>query len=154
VERGVRRSARRPLLTRAEVRHAVIELASVLAPADVGDLLVQESALRTRARRLAGPPGRLLRRQLELALACLRDHAAGACPQIPFYAVSVLAAGVAYLGEPLDLVPDFLKRSGTLDDALVMAMACDLAADGLRRYCTWKGIDPAPALGRRRRGAS
>lgn len=145
--RVARAAVRRPLLTRAEIRRAVLELANILAPADVGDLLVQESALRTRAARLDGRPGRLLRAQLELALACLRDHATGACPQIPFHAISVLAAGLAYLGEPLDLVPDFLGRAGTLDDALVMAMACELGADGLRRYCTWKGITPEPALG-------
>jgi hypothetical protein len=37
------------LLTRSEVVRAVIELANTLAPADVGDLLVAESAIRERA---------------------------------------------------------------------------------------------------------
>lgn len=139
--------ARPPLLTRAEVVRAVIELANKLAPADVGDLLVAESSIRERAAQLDGLPGRMLRAQLDLALLCLKDHAAGRCPQIPYYSISLLAAGVAYLADQLDFVPDFLPRIGMLDDALVMAVACDLGRDGLKRYCTWKGI--APALARR-----
>jgi uncharacterized membrane protein YkvA (DUF1232 family) len=147
--RAVRRarSNHTQLLTRAEVVHAVIELANKLAPADVGDLMVAESSIRERAAKLPGAPGRTLRAQLELAIMCLKDHAAGRCPQIPYYAISLLAAGVAYLADQLDFVPDFLPRIGMIDDALVMAVACDLGRDGLKRYCVWKGI--APALARR-----
>lgn len=139
-----------PLLTAAELRRAVFELANTLAPADVDDLFAEEAALRERATLLGGEPGNLLRLQVDLALACLRDHAAGEAPQIPYYTISLLAAGLAYLADELDLVPDFLPKVGTLDDALVMAMACQLAEDGLRRYCTWKEIDPVPALGAER----
>ncbi len=134
-------------LTRQEVTQAVVELANKLAPADVGDLLVAESTIRERAAKLPGVPGRVLKGELELALMCLKDHAAGRCPQIPYYSISLLAAGVAYLADQLDFVPDFLPRIGMLDDALVMAVACDLSRDGLRRYCVWKGL--APALARR-----
>ena len=137
------------------MRRAVLELANTLAPADVGDLLAEEKMLRERALRLGRAPGRILRAQLDLALSCLGDHVAGACPQIPFYTISLLAAGVAYLAEKLDLIPDFLPRGGTLDDALVMALACQLADDGLRRYCTWKDISPGLALvPREREGAT
>jgi len=143
-------SSRRPLLTRAEMRRAVVELANTLAPADADDLLADEGALRARVARLDGTAGRIMRAQLDLALACLRDHLAGVCPQIPFHAISLVTAGVAYLGEKIDLIPDSLPRTGTIDDALVMALAFELAEDGLRRYCTFKGIDPAPALGAER----
>ncbi len=143
------KSVRAPLLTRAEVVDAVIELANKLAPADVGDLLVAESTIRERAANLSGAPGKVLRGELELALMCLKDHAAGRCPQIPYYSISLLAAGVVYLADQLDFVPDFLPRIGMIDDALVMAVAFDLGRDGLKRYCIWKGI--APALARRTR---
>ena len=131
---------RRALLTRAEMTKAVIELANTLAPADIGDLLAEEQSLRERAAQLGGEPGRILCAQLDFALTCLRDHYTNACPQIPFYTISLVTAGVAYLGEKVDLTPDFMPHDGTLDDALVMAIAFDLAGDGLRRYCTWKGI--------------
>jgi uncharacterized membrane protein YkvA (DUF1232 family) len=146
--RGARaKSPPPPLLTETDLRRAVFELANVLAPGDVDDLLGNEEDLRERAGRLDGEAGKLMRAQLELAIMCLRDHVAGNCPQIPYYTISMLAAGLAYLIDELDLIPDFLPGIGTLDDALVMAMACRLAEDGLRRYCTWKEIDPAPALG-------
>jgi uncharacterized membrane protein YkvA (DUF1232 family) len=141
------RSVRQPLLTRAEVMRAVVELANTLAPADVGDLLVAESTIRERAAQLPGPPGRRMRAELDLALLCLMDHHAGLCPQIPYYAISLLAAGVAYLADQLDFVPDFLPRIGMLDDALVMEIATELAGAGLKRYCVWKGL--APALAKR-----
>lgn len=152
--RGVRpakttraKTLRKAPLTRREVTQAVVELANKLAPADVGDLLVAESMIRERAAQLPGVAGRVLKGELELALMCLKDHAAGRCPQIPYYSISLLAAGVAYLADQLDFVPDFLPRIGMLDDALVMAVACDLGRDGLKRYCVWKGL--APALARR-----
>ena len=66
-----------------------------------------------------------MRPQLELALLCLKDHAAGRCPQIPYYSISLLAAGVAYLADQLDFIPDFLPRLGMIDDALVMEVACE-----------------------------
>lgn len=141
--------ARSGLLTRADIVRAVVELANKLAPADVGDLLGSESMIRERAAQLSGAPGRTLRAQLDLALLCLKDHAAGRCPQIPYYSISLLAAGVVYLADQLDLVPDFLPRIGMIDDALVMAVACELGRDGLARYCVWKGI--APALARRQK---
>ena len=146
----VARRTKHALLTRTEVTRAVIELANQLAPADVGDLLLAESTIRERAAKLPGLPGRVLRGELDLALMCLKDHAAGRCPQIPYYSISLLAAGVAYLADQLDFIPDFLPRIGMIDDALVMAVAFDLGRDGLRRYCVWKGLTP---LARRRRPA-
>ena len=89
----------------------------------------------------------LRRAVFELAITVLRDHAAGRCPQIPYFTISMLAAALAYLVDDFDLIPDFLPRIGTLDDALVMTMAFQQAEDGLRRYCTWKEIDPTPVLG-------
>ena len=83
----------------------------------------------------------MLGEQLSVALDCLRDHVDGACPQIPYYTISLLAAAVSYFADELDVIPDFLPRVGHLDDAVVMAMAYELGRDGLRRYCAWKGRD-------------
>ncbi len=136
-----------PLITEDDLRRLVYEHANTLAPADVEDLLGQESTLRERAATLDGARGDLLRAQLDLALACLYDHDAGRIPQIPYFTISLLAAGLAYLVDELDIIPDFIPKIGTLDDALVMAMAFHLAEDGIRRYCTFKEIDPTPVIG-------
>ena len=130
-----------PLLNRADIRTIVYELANRLAPADLTALLETESELRARAAELQSEDLALLGGQLSVALDCLRDHLDGACPQIPYYTISLLAAAVSYFADELDVIPDFLPRVGLLDDAVVMAMAYELGRDGLRRYCAWKGRD-------------
>jgi uncharacterized membrane protein YkvA (DUF1232 family) len=136
-----------PLITRAELKRVLYELATTIAPGDIGDLLAEEHVLRERGASLKGLPGEVFHAQLDLALACLRDHAAGEVPQIPFYTISLLAAAVAYLADDLDIIPDFLAGRGVIDDALVLAMACSLGDNGLRRYCAAKGLDATKALG-------
>ncbi|HVO22677.1 MAG TPA: YkvA family protein [Candidatus Margulisiibacteriota bacterium] len=119
----------------------VHELANRIAPADITALLQAERGLRQRAAGLQSDHLQLLAEQLALALDCLRDHVDGACPQIPYYTISLLAAAVSYFADELDVIPDFLPHIGQLDDAVVMAMAYELGHDGLRRYCAWKGRD-------------
>lgn len=135
-----------PLLDRADIRTILYELANRVAPADVTALLETEGELRHRAAGLQSDDLRLLGEQLSLALDCLRDHVAGACPQIPYYTITLLAAAVSYFADELDVIPDFLPRVGQLDDAVVMAMAYELGRDGLRRYCAWKGLDASALL--------
>ena len=142
-----RKPATEPLITRSELKRVLYELATTIAPGDIGDLLAEEQTLRERGAALKGLPGEVFHAQLDLALACLRDHIAGEIPQIPFYTISMLAAAVAYLADDLDIIPDFLPGRGVIDDALVLAMACSLGDSGLRRYCAAKDLDPAKALG-------
>ncbi len=134
------------LLRRSDVRALILDLANSMAPGDVATLLRHERELRAKGAALDSQTLALLRDQLTLALDCLRDHLAGACPQIPYYTISLLAAAVYYFADELDVIPDFLPHVGHLDDAVVMAMACQLAEAGLRRYCTWKERDIEPLL--------
>ncbi len=117
----------------------LFDLANKLAPDDVEELISREQELRAKAVQLTESHLPLFRHQLELALDCLHDHVAGTCSQIPYYTISLLAAGVCYFADELDVIPDFLPRVGRLDDAAVMAMASQLAEDGLRRYCEATG---------------
>ena len=144
-----------PLLAPEDVKVILREMAVQLAPADVEEVMSQEDSIRKRAAGLPADGFPLLAAQLDVACDCLRDHLDGVSPQIPYYAVALLAAGVIYFVDEVDAVPDFLPRIGKLDDAAVMAMACELAADGLRRYCDFKGrpmpVAPAVAAPARRR---
>jgi len=80
-------------------------------------------------------------RQVELALACLRDVASGRY-RLPWKTVAALTTALAYFLMPVDLVPDFIPFSGFIDDAAVFAMVFGAAEADLRRYCDWKGLDP------------
>ena len=139
-----------PLLRPSDVRTIVSDLCTQLAPADVAALMNEEKTLRARAAELPTPHLSLLRDQLGLALDCLRDHLDGRCPQIPYYTISLIGAALLYFTDEFDAIPDFLPEIGHLDDAVVMAMAFELGADGLRRYCDFKDIDATGLLPPRR----
>jgi uncharacterized membrane protein YkvA (DUF1232 family) len=142
-----RAAAAHPILDVSDVRAILSDLAQQLAPADVAELIAQEEDLRARAVELEMPEFALLRNQLELALDCLHDHVAGACPQIPFSTIALLAAAVQYFADEVDVIPDFLPHVGRLDDGAIMAMACQLAQDGLERSCISTGRSPYSILG-------
>lgn len=125
----------------------VQELSARMAPGDVDDLVRLDKHLRARAAQLPAARFALLRRQIEFALECLRDHIKGKCPQIPYSTIGLLAAGVCYFADEVDIIPDFLPRIGKLDDAAVMAVAFEMAAEGIQRYCDWKGRPTAPLFG-------
>ena len=140
-------SRRRPkrrrttLLTRSDIVEFVKEHAARIAAPDVAVLVTDAARLRARAAALRGVRYQPLRRQIRDALECLDDYLAGRCLQIPYYTVAVLAAALFYFRRPIDAVPDFLLKLGALDDALVMAVATEVAAEGLSRYRTWKSAD-------------
>ncbi len=146
------RARRVPLLRASDVRMILQDLMTTVAPGDVADLLELEDTLRKRAADMKDPHLALLRTQLEFALDFLRDHLEGACPQIPYSTVSLLTAGVCYFADEVDVIPDFLPGVGRLDDAVVMAMAFEMAKEGLRRYCTWKSCPFEPLFGAHRSG--
>lgn len=103
------------------------------------------------------------RRRGELrALARLVPDAAGLLAglvrdrRVPRRRKLLLAAAVAYLACPIDLVPDFIPVAGQLDDAAVLA----LALRAVLRSCDpgvledhWRGPAPSLALLRRLAGA-
>ncbi len=135
------------ILSAADLRKILLSLADQMAPGDVAELLAHEKQLRARCRGLTSPHLALFRDQITLAIDCLRDHARGRSPQIPYFTVSLLAAALWYFVDELDAVPDFLPRVGQLDDAVVLAMAFQLGEAGLRRYCDWKGRVADPLFG-------
>jgi uncharacterized membrane protein YkvA (DUF1232 family) len=135
-----------PLLRKQDFSSYLETKARELAPRDVEVLLLQADKARESAFRLSDRIGR----RMGLAIELLADHHSGECPQIPFYTISLLAEAVYYFLDPNDVIPDWIPDIGRLDDALVLELSFELAADGVRRYCAWKDIDdhdlyPPPA---------
>jgi uncharacterized membrane protein YkvA (DUF1232 family) len=137
---GTRRppAGRDALLRRADIVEFLTEHAARIAAPDVTLLVGEGEELRAKVATLRGERFEAFRREVGEALGCLEDYAAGRCPQIPYHTVALLAAGLFYVHDPVGAVPDFLPKLGAVDDALVMAVATRLAAEGLRRYNTWK----------------
>ncbi|MBI5069203.1 MAG: DUF1232 domain-containing protein [Deltaproteobacteria bacterium] len=78
--------------------------------------------------------------QVRLLAAALRDWRSGAYREIPWSAVAILAAALAYVVSPVDLIPDFLVPVGWTDDLVVLAVAWRTVKQQLRAYCAWKGL--------------
>jgi uncharacterized membrane protein YkvA (DUF1232 family) len=89
----------------------------------------------------AAPKGLLARLRLFWMLAT--DFLSGRYGDTPWRVIASLAAAVAYVLTPADLVPDLFGPIGFADDLLVVAVAWRLARAELRRYCEWKGLSPA-----------
>jgi uncharacterized membrane protein YkvA (DUF1232 family) len=132
-------------------RHLRVHAASI-APADVTALVGQASALRARltGERAIHP---ILAERAGVALQLLADHCHGACPQIPYSTVSLLATALYYYLAPMDVIPDFIPRAGTADDAIVLDIAWRLAAPGIQRYLDSRpAAPPSPSRPRAKRG--
>ena len=83
------------------------------------------------------------RAKLRLLWMVLKDYANGSYRKIPWKALAALAAAVAYVLSPIDLVPDVLGPLGLTDDVLAVALTWGLVKRELRDYCAWKGLSPA-----------
>jgi len=79
--------------------------------------------------------------RVELAVDCIRDVAARRY-RLPWKTVGALSAALAYFLSPVDLVPDFIPLSGFIDDAAVLGLVFGAAEADLRRYISWRGLDP------------
>ena len=141
---------RQTVLDRSDIHRILFDLAHKVAPADLETMMDNEDTIIERARGLTDPNLALFQKQLSLAIACVRDHVDGECPQIPYYTISLIGAALLYFSDEFDAIPDFLPDIGHLDDAVVMAMACELGAPGLQRYCDFKGYDATGLLPARR----
>lgn len=127
------------LLQSSDFTSYLREKTEQLAPADLQSMLGQADALRQRLADECSAHPRM-QRQGDLALRVVGDHAAGVCPQIPYYTVSLLAVALLYFADPLDVIPDWIPVVGTSDDALIFELAFQLGQPGVERYCTWKGL--------------
>jgi uncharacterized membrane protein YkvA (DUF1232 family) len=81
--------------------------------------------------------------KLRLLGMVLGDYVSGRYRKVPWRAVAVCAAAVAYVISPFDLIPDWLVPIGWTDDLLVLALAWGYVKKELREYCSWKGVSPA-----------
>ncbi len=87
-------------------------------------------------------PKALLSR-LDLISMLVRDYGGRRYRKVPWRSIAVMAAAIAYVISPLDLIPDFLVPIGWTDDMLVLMLAWRVVKKELREYCEWKGLAPS-----------
>jgi uncharacterized membrane protein YkvA (DUF1232 family) len=81
--------------------------------------------------------------RVALLASIIGDCASGRYYKLPWRSIAALAAALAYVISPLDLIPDFLVPIGWTDDMLVLVLAWQVLKRELREYCAWKGLPPA-----------
>jgi uncharacterized membrane protein YkvA (DUF1232 family) len=96
-------------------------------------------------RRLGAPllraPDNLHRtaRQLALGLDLIEDFRTGRYKKISWGSLALLTGAVLYSVSPGDVLPDPLVGLGSLDEAVVLALATRLVRSDLEAYCGFKG---------------
>lgn len=78
-------------------------------------------------------------RQTRLMLEAVDDFNRGEYRNIPWLSLAAMSGALLYAVNPADVVPDVLPSLGTIDDAIVVAIAVRLVRGDLRRYCEHKG---------------
>lgn len=141
---STRKAKGTPLFEREELEAVLIDLAKNLAPGDLTEFVSRRKEIEASIQAVRGSRMALFRHQAQLALDCVLDHLTGRCQQIPYYTVVLLGAALLYFTDEVDMIPDFLPNIGTLDDAILMALAFELGASGLQRYAEATGASLTP----------
>lgn len=72
-------------------------------------------------------------------LSLVKDYAFGSCPE--FFSkktVTIVAATILYILNPVDLVSDFIPVVGLLDDTLIVELCLGMVSNDLKKYHEWK----------------
>jgi len=78
-------------------------------------------------------------KQLALGLEMVEDFRRGRYRAIPWGSLAVLTGALLYTVNPADVLPDAILGLGSLDDAIVLALATRFVRPQLEAYCEFKG---------------
>jgi uncharacterized membrane protein YkvA (DUF1232 family) len=84
--------------------------------------------------------------------ALVRDWRTGKYRQALYGTIAAVVFGLIYVFNPFDLVPDVLPIIGALDDATVIGALLMLVERDLKKYRSWKEVQPMLGDGRRGQG--
>ena len=87
-------------------------------------------------------PERLFR-VVVLLVELLGDYFRRRYREIPYSTIAASAFAILYVINPIDLVPDFLPVVGWSDDITIVGLILAAIGLDLRKYCQFKGYNPA-----------
>lgn len=76
-------------------------------------------------------------------LSFIRDYWKGRYRKMPWHSVAAVAAALAYVLSPIDLVPDVIPLLGMVDDAAVIAACLALFERDLEAHAAWAANNAA-----------
>ena len=76
---------------------------------------------------------------IPLLCMCVNDYVKKRYREIPLASVLSIVGALAYLINPMDIIPDYIPLIGYLDDALVFRIALGAVHNDLAAYKEWKG---------------
>lgn len=76
-------------------------------------------------------------------LSFIRDYWKGRYRKMPWHSVAAVAAALAYVLSPIDLVPDVIPVLGMIDDAAVIAACLALFERDLEAHAAWAANNTA-----------
>lgn len=75
---------------------------------------------------------------IQLFLGLVRDYYKGDYRQVPYKTIAAIVAGLLYIANPIDIIPDFIPLIGYIDDAVVIGFCLKLVESDLEKYRAWK----------------
>lgn len=75
---------------------------------------------------------------LLLLMSLVKDYYKGNYRNIPYKTISAAVAGLLYIINPIDIIPDFIPFIGHIDDALVLRFCLRLMEKDLLKYKKWQ----------------
>ena len=115
--------------------------ASLVTPRVVENVVRHLPQWKIEFTQIAAPQFPHLFDQLEFLASAVEDHAEGAYPDLPLYAVAQAVFALTYAHKKIDVIPDLIPNTGRADDSSVVRAALIQNERAFSAYAEWSGLD-------------
>ncbi|ALF60707.1 hypothetical protein AOC03_02365 [Psychrobacter urativorans] len=118
----------------AEIAHS--ETNEKLLDADLEYIIKEEEKLNEKLK----SSSHLKRFTTDVALfiSLVKDYSQGNYRKVPYKSIAAVVAGLVYILNPIDIIPDFIPVIGYIDDAIIFAFCLKMVEKDLQTYQVWR----------------